>query len=85
MLEQLEAQIVPPDFHQSATSDASSLFGSPQSDDEERREIGHRGRWKTLRDFVHERAIVDAIENMDKDRNELDVCVVVCVLVTLLG
>lgn len=79
MLEQLEAQRVPPEFHHSASSDASSLFGSQHSDDgdamrDDRNKSRQRSKWKTLRDFVHERAIVDAIESIDKDRNELDAC-----------
>jgi autophagy-related protein 17 len=32
-----------------------------------------RSKWKTLRDFVDERAIEDALDNMDRDRSVLDV------------
>ena len=32
-----------------------------------------RSRWKTLRDFVDERAIEDALDTIEKDRLELDV------------
>lgn len=32
-----------------------------------------RSRWKSLRDFVDERAIESALENIENERNELDV------------
>lgn len=32
-----------------------------------------RKTWKTLRDFVDDRAIEDALDNMESDRNALDV------------
>ena len=32
-----------------------------------------RSRWKTLRDFVNERAIEDLLDTIEKDRQELDV------------
>jgi hypothetical protein len=81
MLEELEAQAVPPEFHQSAASDdASAIFGDQHSHLEglngkggQRANGRGSDKWKTLRDFVHERAIVDAIESMDNDRNGLDV------------
>jgi hypothetical protein len=101
ILESLDTQLVPPDFHQ-ASSD-SSLFGSQHSDDEPEREThdmrasshlqqsptltvrdgrsSHqekakdRKKWKTLRDFVDERAIEDVLETIENDRNALDVSV----------
>jgi autophagy-related protein 17 len=32
-----------------------------------------KGHWKTLRDFVDERAIEDALETIESERNKLDV------------
>ncbi len=32
-----------------------------------------KSRWKTLRDFVDERAIEDALETIESERNKLDV------------
>jgi autophagy-related protein 17 len=32
-----------------------------------------KSRWKTLRDFVDERAIEDALETIEAERNKLDV------------
>lgn len=34
-----------------------------------------KSKWKTLRDFVDEKAIEDALEQMEEDRNALDVCI----------
>ncbi|TDL25651.1 hypothetical protein BD410DRAFT_784690 [Rickenella mellea] len=76
VLESLGAQHVPPDFYRSSAS--SSLFGSQNSDDgeDERPVVNHvapdRSKWKTLRDFVDERGIEDAVESMDNDRIALD-------------
>ena len=85
MLEQLESQVVPPDFHQTPTSDdATSPFGSQHWEGEAvnggTNGVQRRGKWKTLRDFVYERAIVEAIETIDRDRNDLDVGGCCCVL-----
>lgn len=33
-----------------------------------------RSKWKTLRDFVDEKAIEDALERMEEERTALDVC-----------
>jgi autophagy-related protein 17 len=33
-----------------------------------------KSRWKTLRDFVDERAIEDALEMIESERNKLEVC-----------
>lgn len=33
-----------------------------------------KSRWKTLRDFVDERAIEDALETIESERNKLEVC-----------
>lgn len=86
ILESLGSQVVPPDFHQ--TSSSSSVFGSPSDEDDSGRDENNeertkkktivpkhqdRNKWKTLRDFVDERGIEDAMENMDNDRHALDV------------
>jgi autophagy-related protein 17 len=34
---------------------------------------GDKGRWKTLRDFVDERAIEDSLETIESERNRLEV------------
>ncbi|KAI3998337.1 hypothetical protein K525DRAFT_282498 [Schizophyllum commune Loenen D] len=86
ILDSLESQLVPPDFH--ATSESSSLFGSQHSDDDERRHsqspsdtvrdlrrpprAADRRRWKNLRDFVDDRAIDQVLEAMDEERAALD-------------
>lgn len=77
----MEKQVVPPDFHLASSS--SSLFGevdsgdSDESNHEERKEIngtkGQRGKWKSLRDFVDFGSVVKAIEDMDEDRDTLEV------------
>lgn len=86
ILESLERQVVPPDFHLSSSS--SSLFGNQGSDNAEdslvrgndntpngkmRNGGVDRSKWKTLRDFVDFRSIVMATEEMDEDRDMLDV------------
>lgn len=38
------------------------------------KEVKDRKTWKTLRDFVDERAIEEVLETIDNDRNVLDVC-----------
>lgn len=35
--------------------------------------MNDRKKWKTLRDFVDERAIEDVLESIENDRNQLDV------------
>jgi autophagy-related protein 17 len=103
ILESLGTQVVPPDFHDTASD--SSIFGSQGSDESEAETPvfplpGHsptltirggsgieshkkrkhkfkredKSKWKTLRDFVDERAINDALETIDKDRSALEVC-----------
>lgn len=37
------------------------------------RKLKDKGRWKTLRDFVDERAIEDALETTESERNKLEV------------
>lgn len=37
-----------------------------------------RTKWKTLRDFVDERSIEDLLENIESERNVLDVCFNAC-------
>ena len=82
ILETLEKQLVPPDFHLSSSD--SSLFGSQHSDDvpngflnETQADVNgrhkDRSRWKNLRDFVDFGAIMKATEDMDDDRDTLDV------------
>ena len=87
ILDSLESQLVPPDFHEA--SESSSLFGSQHSDDDERRHsqspsdtvrdlrrpprASDRRRWKNLRDFVDDRAIDQVLEAMDEERAALDV------------
>ncbi|KLO17130.1 hypothetical protein SCHPADRAFT_822029 [Schizopora paradoxa] len=75
ILEALGAQPVPASFYESPTS--SSVFGSqfPDPDGEDKqpgRSTEDRSRWKTLRDFVDERAIEDASETVDNERVALD-------------
>ena len=80
ILESLEKRKIPPDFHLSSSS--SSLFGSQHSDGggtingfEASSPPKHQDRsnWKSLRDFVDFGAIVKATEEMDEDRDILDV------------
>ena len=91
VLESLEKQVVPPDFHLSSSS--SSIFASQLSDEEEnpdtrengtirkkgkvkvwnKKKSSDRSRWKTLRDFIDFGSIVKATEEMDEDRDKLDV------------
>ncbi|KAI5120103.1 hypothetical protein M0805_002187 [Coniferiporia weirii] len=86
ILESLEKQLVPPDFHLSMSS--SSIFGSQRSDEEdsEAAEVGapmkektkaeslsgDRSKWKSLRDFVDFGGIMKQTEEMDDDRDRLD-------------
>ncbi|KAL1745595.1 autophagy-related protein 17 [Schizophyllum fasciatum] len=86
ILESLESQLVPPDFHEA--SESSSLFGSQHSADADRqhsqspsdtvRDLRRapravdRRRWKNLRDFVDDRAIDQVLEVMDEERGALD-------------
>jgi autophagy-related protein 17 len=39
------------------------------------KEVKDRKKWKTLRDFVDERAIEDVLDTIENDRNALDVSV----------
>jgi len=86
ILENLGQQHVPPNLH--LMSSGSSLFGSQHSapditeiTDEEipppdagtSSPADVRSKWKTLRDFVDGKAIEDALEQMEEDRNALDV------------
>lgn len=75
ILEILEAQLVPPAFYEQAES--SQLFGDQHNQVDGDGDAGNsadRSKWKTLRDFVAERDIEEATENMDNDRIALDVC-----------
>jgi autophagy-related protein 17 len=40
------------------------------------KEVKDRKKWKTLRDFVDERAIEDILESIENDRNVLDVSII---------
>jgi autophagy-related protein 17 len=96
ILESLDTQLVPPDFHQGSAD--SSLFGSQLSGDENGGKgpgkpstspsqhspsatlLGthphanaDRSKWKSLRDFVDERAIDDVLETMESGKSTLDV------------
>ena len=96
ILDSLEKQVVPPDFHLSSSS--SSLFGgvgddSGESDNSDleceregngglpngkkktgsTRRNDDRSKWKTLRDFVDFSGIAKATEEMDEDRDLLEV------------
>lgn len=39
----------------------------------QKEESGGRTKWKSLRFFVDERAVEEAVERMDEDRNSLEV------------
>jgi autophagy-related protein 17 len=85
MLDALGAQVVPPDFHAPAL--AEDVFSPPDDApdpfardalaspamvrDAHRRRRADRARWKTLRDFVDERGLEDALEHMDAERAAL--------------
>lgn len=87
ILENLGLQHVPPNLH--LMSSGSSLFGSQHSlpgaditttPEEDLSSPGpsasprdERSKWKTLRDFVDEKAIEDALERMEEERTVLDV------------
>ena len=45
---------------------------------EKERRRADRGRWKTLRDFVNERAIEDLLDTIEEDRRGLDVSALGC-------
>lgn len=84
-MDDLGSQLVPPSFYETASG--SSLFGSqhsarritqnefgePTPTTNPKGEIDTRIKWKSLRFFVDERAIEDAVERMDEDRNGLEV------------
>jgi autophagy-related protein 17 len=95
ILESLDTQPVPPDFHKDDAN--SSLFGSQHSNEEgeERPRSPHlrtsltdtlridrpnarpgtdRTKWKSLRDFVDEKAINEVLETIENNRSTLDVC-----------
>ena len=79
-LDALGAQRVPPEFYHSEHDDeASSLFGSQHSDDDEIstspssavRVLPPKAT-KTLRDFIADRAVDEIYDTLDNERNELD-------------
>lgn len=69
-------QTVPPSFHTPLAADGDEpLFRPPDSPPPTRPPSATNERaWKTLRDFIDERALEDAAEMVDAQRNELDVC-----------
>jgi autophagy-related protein 17 len=75
MLDALGAQAVPPDFH-APLHDGEDVFvtgdaDAPPDAAARRARRADRARWKTLRDFVDERGVGDALERMDGDRAAL--------------
>ncbi|KAK0189643.1 autophagy-related protein 17 [Armillaria mellea] len=85
VLESLGSQRVPPELYQ--TSRGSSIFGSQHSDEEKppspqrspsatvripNKPSADRTSWKTLRDFVDDRAIDEIMETLENERNVLD-------------
>ncbi|OBZ72535.1 Autophagy-related protein 17 [Grifola frondosa] len=87
ILESLGTQVVPPEFHSSSpdsspfgsqqNSDGEHEDGAPFGDPDPQpgqspTETLHRTRWKTLRDFVDERAIEDVLDTIESDHNALD-------------
>ncbi|KDQ17770.1 hypothetical protein BOTBODRAFT_29923 [Botryobasidium botryosum FD-172 SS1] len=76
ILETLGAHLVPPSLHQ--LSSGSSLFGSQIMDrsdsraEEELPKKEDKSKWKSLRDFVDERGIEEAVEKMEEDRSVLE-------------
>jgi len=79
-LESLGTQLVPLSFYESPS--ASAVFAQPSSDEEDAEDGvlqlkgDNRRKWKTLRDFVDEKSIEEAIETMENDRQQLEVCFV---------
>ena len=85
LLDSLGSQLVPLALHETATD--SSLFGSQHSHSdhsdshtalaEQHNRTGiaatDRGKWRSLRYFVDERSIEDALDRIEEDRNALDV------------
>lgn len=84
ILENLGLQHVPPNLH--LMSSGSSLFGSQHSlpdaatvpeeeilKPESSSASDAKSKWKTLRDFVDEKGIEDALEHMEEERTALDV------------
>lgn len=83
ILENLGLQHVPPNLHLMSTG--SSLFGSQHSlpgttvipekeilKPESSSASDGKSKWKTLRDFVDEKGIEDALEHMEEERTILD-------------
>ncbi|KAG7447325.1 uncharacterized protein BT62DRAFT_980343 [Guyanagaster necrorhizus] len=86
VLESLGSQRVPPELYQ--TSRGSSIFGSQHSDEEEKppssqrspsatvrihdKLLADRTTWKTLRDFVDDRAIDEIMDTLENERLVLD-------------
>lgn len=86
ILESLGSQTVPEEFYQ--TSPTSSIFGADKGNPFEPDRsptatlrgnhtggISDRNRmkWKTLRDFVDEKAIEQVLDTIELDRNNLEV------------
>jgi autophagy-related protein 17 len=76
---------VPPEFHQSAIDEVNAIFKT-LDDDAPAEDVGTSSsqlssgpklntvnpKWRTLRDFVDEKGILDASEAMDEDRLLID-------------
>lgn len=87
LLDSLGSQLVPLALHETASD--SSLFGSqhshsdqsdshtalaePQAQNQAGVTATDRGKWRSLRYFVDERSIEDALDRIEEDRNALDV------------
>ena len=87
LLDSLGSQLVPLALHETASD--SSLFGSqhshsdhsdshtalaePQNQNRAGTAATDRGKWRSLRYFVDERSIEDALDRIEEDRNALDV------------
>jgi autophagy-related protein 17 len=50
------------------------LAGSQVSPENDRAASRDRSKWKTLRDFIDERSIEEALERIEEERLLLDVC-----------
>ena len=85
VLDKLATQHVPPEFHQTAIDEANAIFKTFEDDflvaesDPTIRVTPLKehvnsttSKWRTLRDFVDEKGILDASEAMDEDRLLID-------------
>lgn len=78
ILDKLGTQYVPPEFHQTAIDEANAIFKTFDEDhstvesDPSLSQNHATLKWRTLRDFVDEKGILDASEAMDEDRLLID-------------